>query len=365
MKETILLREIEGDLSTGVRPQMSHLLIVRLQEGRRLCTKILQEDPVNAQAQEVLGRLHALLNQVGNWNSRFDQTSALLHQWRQGELDAVTPEEKGLDALIEQWENAFLAFGKETMEPRIEAMPRETHAQRKLRDALLAPYALVDYNRKNSLKNSDVMTRISQQRGNGDGGLLLTQPDPMHFSYGRLPKHLQQVNAQGAFTIAGFSLVGRTVYLAEEIDVHSPMEMLAMAHEIGHSIQQIPWREDVQFYANFYGGHTPSRMVLDHEYEQYGLQLEGMNLLLGNKMRLAAERGEQCDPQMVTEALKGNRFPIQTIERMCILARGYFPGGNAGIHQFPELFRKQIQFIHKDIVQEMYEKQAGELVRVY
>ena len=352
---------------------IDRVIRARLEEGQRTCQTILEQNPASALGRKTLERINSLLNlspssqapqqtQVVQRNlerEKLRQTTAQSMGLRSEDFLAQTIQEHQLEGKIEKFEERFLTYGSNVFFPAIEELPQQTPQEQGLRRALQYPFTAIRNNVVNPLKNVEVAQRIAQKIGLPWNALLLSLQNPDHFAYGPMPEHLQGKIA------AGFAPLARMMSFSDSIDLSNEMDMLMILHECLHMPQHARQRQQLEWYLQFYGSAPKPRVILNDEYQTYGLEIEALNLRLDGALRRAAEaKTNGMDRDQIMGALHARPEQWMMVEMLRQLVMLYYPNGDAVSNAYPAPYCDMIKRICVHDGYDVFEIQAGQLVKV-
>ena len=205
--------------------------------------------------------------------------------------------------------------------------------------------------------------RVASELHLPDVTLLTSQPDPHHFAYGALHDEAEQKGI-----LAGFAGLSRMMAFSKRIDFTSSLDMLVVMHETFHVPQQAKCRHAMGLpsFLHFFvppPGNKP-RVIIDDEYQAYGLEVEAADLLLDGELRRAAAEKRSPDLPWVMHKLKGRTGQEGLAKMICDLAAVYFPAGNAANGTYSQPFKNGVTNICIRDGYQVYESRGGQLVQI-
>lgn len=323
-----------------------------LEEGSALCHRILEQNPTSELGRSTLERISAVLGcptpaaapKPGApfaYPKDLPQSLPELFAFIRPRLQSANSEERRLDEQIAQFEDRYLGWGNDVLLPLIRKRAGSAGDPPGIADALSASFSLVRTNAANPMKNEQVGTRVAKEAGIPESLLLLSHPDPHQFAYGVFPDEWEHKGC-----CAGFSPLNRTMMFSKSIDFSNTLDMLVVMHETIHVPQQAKWRRAmglrkfISFCAPLPVGKP--RVIINDEYESYGLEIESADLLLDGALRRAATEKTPVDIHRVMERFEGRPNQENLAKMICMLSAAYFPAGNAARGVFPQPFKNGV-----------------------
>lgn len=358
------LRETLGTLQSLQKSSVvDDAIRLQLQAGRVVCLQILKQNPASQMARDTIESINTILH-IPIEPVLLDPTTNEVWQ-NMGNSIGIPPQkflpqnenEHALQRSIESFEVEFLKYGNNTFLPTLQELANNSVPEQALQKALSFPFNVIKANAENPFKNVEVAKRIAEGMNIPWNTLLLNLPHPHYFAYGPFPQHLM-----GKAT-AGFAPLARMMVFEAKINNENKMDMLTVVHECLHLPQHALQRRNLKWYTQFYGVQQ-SRVIINDEYQAYGLEIEAMNIQLDNVLKLAVDAKRPVDRQMVMQALSARPSQQLMIEMLCQLAEQYYPNGNAATNMYPESYSTMVKNICFTDGYEVFENRAGRIVKI-
>lgn len=244
--------------------------------------------------------------------------------------DKNPEKEERLEKKIAQIESAFTAFER-TFIPLVE---RSVHNP-ELRVALANPFHIINANRANPLKNFEKAKKEAQASGLPVEALMLLLPNPRHFAYSIEPQLLAEHGA-----MVGCAPIQRMLGISPAWDPENALDRFGIYHETVHIMHQAMQRmRNMESFIAFYAGQN-RRVIIDEEYDAYALELEALNVQLGETLRRTIAAGQGFKSNIIMQSLQLQENQCLPATHLAWLAAAYFPHGT--IRRYPEAFRERV-----------------------
>lgn len=293
-----------------------------LTEAERLkmiatCERVLSQNKESTMAQGILTRIQDISRTMQDAMS----------------MTAESPKEK-VGRKIEETES-----GMGAMESLITS---KLHLVRcdNLRKALMNPFHLINANKTNPFKNFENLREQAERENRPSQMLALAMPNNRHFVYNVVNK--RDLDSQGA--MIGTNAIGRMVAMHEGYDLTKRSRQFTVYHEMVHLMHHAMQRKkNMQAFVTFYMNLNP-RVIANEEFDAYGIQIEGMNLVLDDFFRKSAAQGNAVDPSVVRREFQFEDSETVPATFLSLMAREYFRGdGDVVSGRFPERFKELIR----------------------
>ena len=170
--------------------------------------------------------------------------------------------------------------------------------------------------------------------------------------------------------VAGFAPIARTMMFHPKMESDNELDQLVVLHECLH-IPQMSLRRvsNIELYCRLYsgqGGGKP-RIVVEDDYQAYGLQIEGMNLRMDGKLEHEGKQGRQVSHEELLQEFGGRPDQWMMMEMMSRYAKAYFEEGcDAVSNRYGTEYRRQNKRSALHDGYEVYEIDGGgRLQRVF
>lgn len=218
-----------------------------------------------------------------------------------------------------------------------------------LKRALMNPFVFIHANRSNPFKNQIDLEETAAKGQIPSQALALSLQDPRHFIYNVVPRTLLQ--SQGA--IIGTNAIGRMLAMEEGYDLSKTFAQLTVYHEMVHLMHHARQRQrNMDAFISFHANQGQRKVIINEEFDAYGLGLEGMNLLLDDQLLHEGERGNAVDPALLMERLEMQPFEEITAQFLSRMAQEYFGGnGHIAMGRYPEGYTN---FVRQTLIHDGY-----------
>jgi hypothetical protein len=259
------------------------------------------------------------------------QQAALLNPQRQAETQKESLEVRTEKKIVEL-EGAMTGF--ETQLLPLIAKVQNPQLQTTLRN----PFHVFRANKSNPLRNFEKAKIEGNKNGIPPEAVMLSLPDQRHFGHILNDKSLEKMHA-----IAGFAPMQRSLVISENFDLTNTLNRLTMYHEMIHVMHQAVQRtRNMRAFIAFNAAPPHPKVIINEEFDAYGLELEIMDLLLNGQMRNEAQKGQKLDPEKILESLELRPDQIIPATFLSTLAALYFRGGDASKGQFPNEYKELV-----------------------
>lgn len=247
--------------------------------------------------------------------------------------------ERALDALIERVETRFLEWGEE-MIPKI----REHVPEGELRDTLEFPFAAVQRNRVNPLRNILALRRKVDEMRSGESLSVKSWGHPFYvncegytanFALDNLNFFFYESREQNRTSVlsepnvvAGYHNALRTLQLGR-INPDNVTDLIFFFHEIEHLGQDTAIRLRIvnQEGWNAYNGlfrNDAETPILNWEAQTYGCEIELLNILLEGDLK---KNPAAMTMDHIRRSIQIPQHYIKGIESLLHLSKYYYPQG--------------------------------------
>jgi hypothetical protein len=318
-----------------------------LEEGRRLCQLVIEQNPLTEIGKTTLARIEELMGQPSSAEVAGEQSA-----------------EQVLEQRIHAFGDSFAEYGS-TLLPLVEKLPAEKHG---LKRALAYPFETFERNRtQNPLHNFEASKRLAAESHQSHQQMLLAMPDPNFFTIDTIkPEHPMFHRF-----VAGLAPLHRMMVLHPKMEAQNEIDKLVVLHECMHIPQlALRLRTAPQIYLDLYAGggkYGNMPLVMNDDYQAYGLQIEAMNLRLDGKLAAEGGQGRQVPHQDLLRELGGRDDQWKQMEMLSRYAKEYFHGNcDAARNQYSPAYRQENILSAIQDGQEAYEIGTDQkLVRVY
>lgn len=276
-----------------------------LEEGRRLCLRVLEQNSQSLLAHRTLERIQALMGTAAP----------------NVEVGDLSEAEAQLQERIEAFEDSFLQYGQDVMLPLIEDIPPEKEG---LKRALRYPFEAFEENRNNNpLRNSEAARRLAAAKNmNWQHYLLLNQKEG-HFAFDQFSR--KNTPKYDDIT-AGYAPMARTMAFHPKMNTDNELHQFVIMHECFHIPQMtLRLRTAPKLYAWLYADPRGiHRAVVNDECQAYGLQIEALNLRLGGKLKHEAMDGRIVPHEELMQELGAEGEQWMMLNMLGRYARDYY-----------------------------------------
>jgi hypothetical protein len=154
---------------------------------------------------------------------------------------------------------------------------------------------------------------------------------------------------------------------SDRIDASNEMDMLILMHECWHVAQHALQRKNMQWYISFYGSSAKQRVIVNDEYQAYGLEIEALDMRLGGALRRAAQAGaagSDMNRQHMMSTLNARPDQWMIAEMLLQFSQMYFPQGDAVSNTYPLAYCETIKRMCLHDGYAVFEMQNGNVVPV-
>lgn len=249
----------------------------QLEQGRRVCTAVLAQNPESALARSVLADIHRLLGDP----VAGPVAAAPTAQHNDDERVITSADVQMMERIIEGIER-----GMQQLEAKVDDQLRRNPSYAP--QALSVPFQLLRGNIGNPYKN---FTKVWLAMHEGRG------PSAYRIGYGQygydfVPERFAKERGD---VFGNYDAQNNIIRMPEGFNPDCLLEIFLIFHEILHAFQNHALRERIgdaryrAFYEKVEGQH---RVLLPQEVEAYGVQFEMMNIALGGWLQAGAKEGD-------------------------------------------------------------------------
>lgn len=212
----------------------------------------------------------------------------------------------------------------------------------KLQTVLRNPFHVFKANTSNPLRNFEKAKIEGTKNNIPPEAVMLSLPDQRHFGHIVNDKALGRMNA-----IVGFAPMQRSLVISENFDLTNTLNRLTIYHEMIHVMHQAVQRtRNMRAFMAFNAAPPHPKVIINEEFDAYGLELEIMDLLLDGQMRKKAQEGKMMEPEKILESLQLRPDQLTPSLFLSKLASLYFSGGDISKGQFPQEY---MEFVYRAV----------------
>ncbi|HLD32677.1 MAG TPA: hypothetical protein VJB10_03775 [Candidatus Peribacteraceae bacterium] len=280
------------------------------------------------------------------------------------ETAPTTEAETALDKRIKHFEQTVQECGESWFLPKVHNLLETTPEQQQLKQKLQFPFQLIAANQSFPLKNSIVAERIARRLHIPIEALYCSevlQNRPHHFGYEDIEDGLRQKGIPIAF-----SVFGRTMQLASDLDLSKGMNRLFFMHEAFHVPQGVELIQQARFWMPFFAAGLKTdppkqRVLINQEYPAYGMEVESANVVMGDALRQAALQQRKIDPSTMLTSFNAEADELGWAQMITQLSAAYYPNGSVIRESYPDLFKEIVRRISLRDGFAVYEKMGNNL----